>query len=64
MTLFRSRRWLGGIALGLVLTLAVAGGLSVVWLSRYRVAVHQLTRGMGDTIFYDADGQAWFRLDE
>jgi penicillin-binding protein 1A len=26
--------------------------------------VHRLTRGVGDTVFYDADGNAWFRLDE
>jgi len=28
------------------------------------VLVHRLTRGIGDTVFYGADGQAWFRLDE
>jgi penicillin-binding protein 1A len=33
-----------------------------VWLSRYAVAVHRLTRGIGDTVFYGADGQPWFRL--
>ena len=35
-----------------------------MWLSRYAVAVHRLTRGIGDTMFYGADGQPWFRLDE
>ena len=34
------------------------------WLSRYAVAVHRLTRGVGDTVFYAADGRPWFRLDE
>jgi 1A family penicillin-binding protein len=38
--------------------------VSAVWLSRYAVAVHRLTRGIGDTMFYGADGQPWFRLDE
>jgi 1A family penicillin-binding protein len=38
--------------------------ISGVWLSRYAVAVHRLTRGIGDTVFYGADGQPWFRLDE
>src|SRR5262245_15183957 len=33
-------------------------------MSRYAVAVHRLTRGVGDTVFYSADGQPWFRLDE
>ena len=43
----------------------VVGGAAVVWwLSRYAVAVHRLTRGIGDTRFYGADGQPWFRLDE
>jgi 1A family penicillin-binding protein len=37
---------------------------SSVWLSRYAVVVHRLTRGVGDTVFYAADGQPWFRLDE
>jgi penicillin-binding protein 1A len=33
-------------------------------MSRYAVLVHRLTRGVGDTMFYGADGQPWFRLDE
>jgi 1A family penicillin-binding protein len=45
--------------------LLVAGSVtSVVWLSRYAVAVHRLARGVGDTVFYSADGKPWFRLDE
>jgi len=40
----------------------VGTAVSGVWLSRYAVAVHRLTRGIGDTIFYGADGQPWFRL--
>ena len=40
------------------------GALSAWWLSRYALAVHRLTRGVGDTMFYSADGQPWFRLDE
>ncbi len=40
------------------------GGVSVWWLSRYVLAVHRLTRGVGDTVFYGADGKPWFRLDE
>jgi 1A family penicillin-binding protein len=46
------------------LSLIVIGAVSGVWLSRYAVAVHRLTRGIGDTMFYGADGQPWFRLDE
>ena len=42
----------------------LSAGASVWWLSRYAVAVHRLTRGVGDTVFYGADGRPWFRLDE
>jgi penicillin-binding protein 1A len=38
--------------------------VSGVWLSRQAVAVHRLARGVGDTVFYDAAGDQWFRLDE
>src|SRR6185295_17271405 len=55
---------LGWIALGLGLALVVAGGISAWWIGRYAIKVHRLTRGVGDTVFYGADGQPWFRLDE
>jgi len=42
----------------------IGGAVSTWWLSRYAVAVHRLGRGVGDTVFYGADGQSWFRLDE
>jgi 1A family penicillin-binding protein len=45
-------------------SLLAVGGWSAWWLSRYAMAVHRLTRGVGDTVFYDADGKPWFRLDE
>lgn len=47
--------------LGLVV---VAGAWSVWWGSRYAVAVHRLTRGIGDTVFLSSDGKPWFRLDD
>lgn len=62
--MLRPRRWSDWIALALVLALIVGGAVSTVWLSRYAVAVHRLTRGVGDTVFYAADGRPWFRLDE
>jgi penicillin-binding protein 1A len=48
----------------LIATLVVGGSIATWWLSRYAIAVHRLARGVGDTVFYGADGQPWFRLDE
>ena len=64
MSLLRPRRWTDWVALALLVTLVCGAVVSGVWLSRYAVAVHRLTRGIGDTVFYGADGQPWFRLDE
>jgi len=44
--------------------LLAGGALSAIWMSRYAVVVHRLTRGVGDTVFFDADDKPWFRLDE
>jgi penicillin-binding protein 1A len=44
--------------------LITAGSISAWWMSRYAYKVHRLTRGVGDTLFYGADGKPWFRLDE
>jgi 1A family penicillin-binding protein len=51
-------------AAALLIAFIAAGALSAWWLSRYALAVHRLTRGIGDTTFFSADGQPWFRLDE
>jgi len=48
----------------LLAALVIAAAWSTAWMSRYAVLVHRLTRGVGDTVFYGADGQEWFRLDE
>ena len=48
----------------LLAILIVTGVVSTIWLARYAMAVHRLTRGIGDTMFYGADGQPWFRLNE
>lgn len=64
MSLLRPNRKLDWVADALILAMIVVGVVSAFWLSRYAVAVHRLTRGIGDTVFYGADGQPWFRLDE
>ena len=63
LKLLPPRRLVDWIALSLLAAIVIGGGIAGVWLSRYAVAVHRLTRGIGDTVFYGADGQPWFRLD-
>ncbi len=56
------RAWLlavGGTAM-LVAGLVVAG----VWTGRHAAAIERLSGGSGDTVFFDAAGDAWFSLDE
>jgi penicillin-binding protein 1A len=60
----RLRQFWNIVAAALIVALIVGGGMSVWWLSRYGLAVHRLTRGVGDTVFLSADNNAWFRLDE
>lgn len=64
MNPFRLRRPWSWIAIGLIFCAVVVGVSSIWWLSRHAVAVHRLTRGVGDTVFYGANGRRWFRLDE
>jgi 1A family penicillin-binding protein len=45
--------------------LAIAGAVLVtVWISRHAWVIYGLKQGVGETVFYDADGKPWFRLDE
>jgi penicillin-binding protein 1A len=64
VTLRRPKRWSDWLALTLLTAFIVAASVSIWWMSREALAVRRLTRGIGDTMFYGADGQAWFRLDE
>jgi 1A family penicillin-binding protein len=50
---------------GLLVTVSAAVGLAgLFWAGRYALAVNRLTRGVGDTVFYGADGRPWFPLVE
>src|SRR2546430_9233111 len=60
----RPPRFWKGLAAAVVAGVLVGTGTSVWWLTRCALAVHRLTRGVGDTVFYGADGRPWFRLDE
>ena len=35
-----------------------------IWVARYTLAVNKLSRGIGQTYFYGADGKPWFPLEE
>ncbi|MGH9258192.1 MAG: transglycosylase domain-containing protein [Vicinamibacterales bacterium] len=49
-------------AVGAVLVVLLT--MSLVWTGRHAWAIYRLNRGVGDTVFYDADNRPWFRLDE
>lgn len=38
--------------------------MTAVWTGRHAWAIYKLNRGVGDTVFHDAGGRPWFRLDE
>ena len=51
--------------------LAIVGGgliacvvLTTIWTVRHASAIRKLNRGVGDTVFLDAAGRPWFRLDD
>src|SRR6478672_10200288 len=64
MKLLTARRFWNLVAVALLTALVGGGALSVWWLTRNAIAIHRLTRGIGDTMFLSADGRPWFRLDE
>src|SRR5919108_2185225 len=55
------RQWVLAVAGGIVVALAVMTG---IWTVRHAWSIYRLNRGVGDTVFYDAAGRPWFRLDE
>jgi penicillin-binding protein 1A len=42
----------------------VGGAIGLGWTAKAAWSVHRLTRGVGNTVFYGADGRPWFSLDE
>jgi len=42
----------------------VGGAIALGWTAKAAWSVHRLTRGVGNTLFYGADGKPWFSLDE
>jgi 1A family penicillin-binding protein len=54
----------GAVALTLVLATLGGGSWALYWCGRHAWAIHELRRGVGDTVFFSADGRPWFTLDE
>jgi 1A family penicillin-binding protein len=52
------------VALTLALSATLLSLYGVLWAGKHCFAIHRLARGVGDTVFYGADGTPWFRLDE
>ena len=50
--------------LGAILILGLTTLVTVILVARYSFAVNKLSRGIGQTMFYGADGKAWFPLEE
>jgi penicillin-binding protein 1A len=61
MTLSRRDRF---IIPPVLVALLIVSLIVCVWAGRYAWAIHRLTRGVGDTVFYTSDGKPWFALDE
>jgi membrane peptidoglycan carboxypeptidase len=55
------RRWIVRAAAATAIVLVALSGY---WTIRHAWAIYKLNRGVGDTVFYDADDRPWFRLDE
>jgi len=53
-----------GRAKYLLYAFIICAGVAFAWLGKQSYSVYKLTRGVGDTWFYTADGRRWFRLDE
>ena len=55
------RRWVFLAAAAIAIVMVALSGF---WTIRHAWAIYKLNRGVGDTVFYDADDKPWFRLDE
>ncbi|MEQ1758627.1 MAG: PBP1A family penicillin-binding protein [Vicinamibacterales bacterium] len=53
--------WLRVLVGGALIAFLVLAG---VWTARHAWAIYGLKQGIGETVFYDADGKPWFGLDE
>jgi penicillin-binding protein 1A len=58
------KRWEYFVIVPVLTVLLATAAVGTFWALRYAWAIDRLTRGVGDTIFYTADGKPWFAMDE
>jgi 1A family penicillin-binding protein len=58
------RRWQRWLLVCAGVCAAVLFVVLLSWFGRYAYLIHRLTSGVGDTVFYGAGGEPWFRMDE
>jgi 1A family penicillin-binding protein len=64
VSLRHPRRVKDFLALAALIVACVTALVTVVLVIRYSFAVNKLSRGIGQTMFYGADGKPWFPLEE
>jgi penicillin-binding protein 1A len=60
----RLQPWEYLVIVPVLTALLVLSILGAWWAGRHGWAIDRLTRGVGDTVFYTADGRPWFPMDE
>jgi len=60
----RFKLWEYLVIVPVLTALLVLSILGAWWAGRHGWAIDRLTRGVGDTVFYTADGRPWFPMDE
>lgn len=60
----RLKPWEYLVIVPILTVLLVSAVLGTWWAVRHGLAIDRLTRGVGDTVFYTAEGRPWFAMDE
>jgi penicillin-binding protein 1A len=60
----RLKLWEYFVIIPVLTAILVVTILGAWWAGRHGWAIDRLTRGVGDTVFYTADGRPWFAMDE
>jgi penicillin-binding protein 1A len=60
----RLQLWEYFVIIPVLTAILVVTILGAWWVGRHGWTIDRLTRGVGDTVFYTADGRPWFAMDE